>query len=115
MPQMLIDIMTLVGALCFGIVIGWATYGTLRRSQRTALTDLSTLVGAVGGAAVTTLFPAGNGSFGAYCIGLALGFFYYLNRATRPGAPDWLGEQPGGGARGQDGMKQPPGPPKERV
>lgn len=111
MPQTLIDILTLVGALAFGIVIGWATYGTLRRTQRTGLTDLSTLIGAVAGAAVTSLFPAANGSFGAYCIGLALGFFYYLNRATKPGAPDWLGEAPSSTSSGSGGMAQKPGLP----
>jgi hypothetical protein len=67
-----------IGALCFGIVIGWVTYRTLRRSAETvALSDIATVIGAVGGAAVTGLFKDQT-LFGAYCIGLALGFFLYL-------------------------------------
>jgi NhaP-type Na+/H+ or K+/H+ antiporter len=111
MPQEVVDVLTLLGALAFGIVIGWATYGTLRRAKRTGLTDLSTLIGAVAGAAVTSLFPAANGAFGAYCIGLALGFFYYLKRATTPGAPDWLGETPASAGGGSGGIVQKPGLP----
>src|SRR5207248_1563475 len=50
-----------VGALCFGVVIGWITYRTLRRSSETvALSDIATVVGAVGGAAVTGLFHNGD-------------------------------------------------------
>ena len=112
MPGYLIDILTPVGALSFGIVIGWATYGTLRRTKRTGLTDIATFIGAVGGAAVIKLFPIANGSFGAYSIGLATGFFLYLRRATQPGAPDWLGEAPGASATGQGGMKQKGGLPE---
>jgi hypothetical protein len=112
MTGYLVDILTLVGALSFGIVIGWVTYGTLRRTKRTGLTDIATFIGAVGGAAVIKLFPAANGSFGAYSIGLAAGFFLYLRRATQPGAPDWLGEAPGASATGQGGMKQKAGLPE---
>ena len=66
------------GALCFGLVIGWVTYRTLRRSkENVALSDIATVIGAVGGAAVTTLFPD-DGIFAVYCIGLAVGFFLYL-------------------------------------
>jgi NhaP-type Na+/H+ or K+/H+ antiporter len=86
--------LTLIGAVCFGIVLGWITYGTLRRLERRALTDLTSIVGVLGGAAVTALFPSRSATFGAYCIGLAIGFFAYLKRATNPGAPDWLGERP---------------------
>ncbi|MBU1626888.1 hypothetical protein KKB18_05915 [bacterium] len=66
------------GALCFGLVIGWITYRTLRRKEgASALSDISTVIGAVGGAAVTALFKVGA-LFGAYCIGLAIGFFLYF-------------------------------------
>jgi O-antigen/teichoic acid export membrane protein len=68
----------LVGALAFGIVIGWVTYRTLRRRTDTVgLSDIATVIGAVGGAAVTTLFDTDD-LFGAYCIGLFVGFFVYL-------------------------------------
>lgn len=92
--------LTLLGALGFGIVIGWVTNGALRRAKRDGLTDITTVIGAVGGAAVTGLFSKETGAFGAYCIGLAIGFFYYVRVATRPGAPNWLGEAPGSGASG---------------
>lgn len=67
-----------VGAICFGLVVGWITYRTVRRSKTNGLSDIATVIGAVGGAAIMTLFPSGTGMFGAYCIGLAVGFFAYL-------------------------------------
>lgn len=67
-----------IGALCFGLVIGWVTYRTLRRREEgAALSDIASVIGAVGGAAVTSLFKSGP-LFGMYCIGLAIGFFLYL-------------------------------------
>ena len=95
--------LALIGALCFGGVMGWITYSTLRRLERRALTDLTTILGVLGGASVTTLFPVKTGAFGAYCIGLAVGFFLYLVVATRPGAPDWLGDGRPVRAPGQGG------------
>ena len=66
------------GALAFGVVIGWVTYRTLRRTkQESTLADVATVIGAVGGAAVTALFRVGS-LFGSYCIGLFVGFFSYL-------------------------------------
>jgi uncharacterized membrane protein YeaQ/YmgE (transglycosylase-associated protein family) len=69
--------MQIAGAICFGIVIGWITYRTLRRKDGTGLSDIAGVIGAVGGAAITGLF-ATKEAFGAYCIGLAIGFFAYL-------------------------------------
>jgi uncharacterized membrane protein YeaQ/YmgE (transglycosylase-associated protein family) len=67
-----------IGAGCFGIVIGWVTYRTLRRAGETvALSNIATVIGAVGGAAVTTLFKSQE-LFGFYSIGLTIGFFLYL-------------------------------------
>lgn len=67
-----------IGALCFGLVIGWITYRTLRRkSNGAALSDIATVIGAVGGAAITALFQSER-LFSFYSIGLALGFFLYL-------------------------------------
>ena len=66
------------GALCFGLVIGWVTHRTLRRTKNEAtIADISAIIGAVGGAAVTALFKVGA-MFGAYSIGLAIGFFVYF-------------------------------------
>ena len=66
------------GALCFGLVIGWVTYRTLRRTKTSGISDISSVIGAVGGAAILTLFPAETEAFEAYGIGLAVGFFAYL-------------------------------------
>jgi uncharacterized membrane protein YeaQ/YmgE (transglycosylase-associated protein family) len=81
-----------IGALCFGLVIGWITYRTLRRrAEAVALSDIATVIGAVGGAAVTGLFKSET-LFGAYCIGLAIGFFLYLIIAvTALKDVTWLG------------------------
>jgi len=80
------------GALCFGFVIGWVTYRTLRRQQETvALSNIATVIGAVGGAAVTALFT--KELFSWYCIGLAGGFFLYLilgNTVFK--SSGWLGD-----------------------
>ncbi|MFJ1543375.1 hypothetical protein ACIODS_33080 [Micromonospora chalcea] len=72
-----------IGAACFGLVIGWITYRTLRRRQGPVrLTDISTILVAVGGGAVTTVFGEPQ-IFGWYAIGLAVGFFGYLVVAGR--------------------------------
>ncbi len=82
----------LIGAVCFGLVIGWVTYRTLRRRKETvALSDVAAVIGAVGGGAVTALFKEEE-LFGAYCVGLAVGFFAYLIvGATILKDSDWLG------------------------
>ncbi len=82
----------LAGAVCFGMVVGFVTYRTLRRSHETvSLSNIATVVGAVGGAAVTAMFDDGQ-MFGAYCIGLAVGFFFYLILAeTVLDDSTWLG------------------------
>ncbi len=67
------------GALGFGLVVGWFLYFVNRyRTGEASFTDITTIIGAVGGAAVTRLFSVGGSLFGAYGIGLAIGFFSYL-------------------------------------
>lgn len=75
-----------IGALLFGLVIGWITYRTLRRKEGTGISDLASVIAAVGGATITALFRPGTKVFGFYCIGLAVGFFLYLiiNYAMNP-------------------------------
>lgn len=68
--------METTGAFCFGLVIGWITYRTLRRKDGAALSDIAGVIGAVGGAAITGLFV--KEVFSMYCVGLAVGFFLYL-------------------------------------
>jgi uncharacterized membrane protein YeaQ/YmgE (transglycosylase-associated protein family) len=71
------NIMDIVGAVAFGLVIGWITYRTLRRNKEGAgISDIAAVVGAVGGATVTGLFE--SAVFWAYAIGLAIGFFGYF-------------------------------------
>lgn len=68
----------LIGALAFGLVMGWVTYRTLRRREgAVALFDIATVFGAVGGAAVTVLF-ADERVFAWYSIGLVVGFLAYF-------------------------------------
>ncbi|WP_331732489.1 hypothetical protein [Streptomyces sp. NBC_00989] len=63
-----------VGACCFGVAIGYITYRTLIRTEKAAVSDLTAVVGAVGGAAVTGLFdPQQGDTFGWYAIGLLTG------------------------------------------
>ncbi|MEU8234456.1 hypothetical protein AB0C12_33120 [Actinoplanes sp. NPDC048967] len=66
------------GALAFGVVIGWFTYFVNRYREEVTLADVATVIGAIGGGAVLTLFPEESRLFGFYGIGLAIGFFAYF-------------------------------------
>jgi hypothetical protein len=67
------------GAIGFGALIGWFVYYINRyRKSEVQLSDIVTLIGAIGGAAVLALFPRGTDLFGAYGVGLAIGFFGYF-------------------------------------
>jgi hypothetical protein len=69
----------LLGAGGFGAVVGWYLYFLNRyRAGDVALADLVTVIGAIGGGAILALFPAESDLFGAYGIGLAVGFFGYF-------------------------------------
>lgn len=69
---------TTIGALCFGMVMGWVTYRTLRRKEgAAALSDIAGVIAALGGAAIMSLFKTPE-LFGVYCIGLFVGFFVYF-------------------------------------
>ncbi len=69
----------LLGAGAFGIIVGWYVYFINRyRTGNVQFSDLTTLIGIIGGGALLTLFKAGTDLFGAYGIGLALGFFGYF-------------------------------------
>lgn len=68
-----------IGAGAFGAVVGWYVYYINRwRKDDVQLSDIVTLIGAIGGAAVLALFPEKTDLFGAYGIGLAAGFFLYF-------------------------------------
>lgn len=81
-----------IGAVCFGVVIGWITYRTLARKEGgAAISDLAAVIGAVGGGAVLGIFNQGN-SFAWYAIGLAVGFFAYLLLTRKVGGNDAVGK-----------------------
>lgn len=72
-----------VGSICFGVVIGWITYYTMRKNTKErALADIMVIISALIGPAVLAVFPAPTDEaketmFGYYGIGLAMGFFTY--------------------------------------
>lgn len=69
----------LIGAGVFGTIIGWYVYMINRyRKEDVQFTDLVTLVGILGGGTILSLFGAGTDLFGAYGIGLGVGFFGYF-------------------------------------
>lgn len=69
----------LLGAGGFGVLIGWYVYYINRyRKGDVQFSDLSTVIGILGGGAVLALFPAKTDLFGAYGIGLFVGFFGYF-------------------------------------
>jgi hypothetical protein len=66
------------GALVFGLVVGWISYRTLRLTGGVnVLSDIATIIAAVGGAAIITLLKS-DVLFGLYAVGLAIGFFAYF-------------------------------------
>jgi uncharacterized membrane protein YeaQ/YmgE (transglycosylase-associated protein family) len=96
-----VNVVSDIGALLFGVVIGWITYRTLaRRAGGAQISDIATVVGAVGGGAVTGLF-GNRGLFGMYAIGLFLGFFAYLVVFYR-----WNGRKKAAVIMGEDGLDE---------
>ncbi|PZG12752.1 hypothetical protein [Nonomuraea aridisoli] len=84
--------MAVLGAICFGLVIGWITYGTLRRRQSSpGLSDLAAVLAAVGGGLVAALVGEPV-VFGGYAVGLAVGFFGYLVLVTLMPDSKWTAE-----------------------
>jgi hypothetical protein len=72
-------VIEVIGAGAFGFLLGWNVYYVNRyRSGEVSLAQLAALVGVIAGAAVLALFPAGTVLFGAYGIGLLVGFLAYL-------------------------------------
>ena len=72
--------LTGLGAVAFGAVIGWLVYFTNRyRTGSVQFSDITTLLGAIGAGAVTALFGDHAAElFGAYGVGLFIGFFAYF-------------------------------------
>lgn len=78
------------GGLAFGVVVGWITYRTLhlRGRDNVGLSDIATVIGAVGGGVVTGLFK-NEDMFAAYSIGLFAGFFLFLIFVNTLGKNKW--------------------------
>jgi hypothetical protein len=69
----------LIGAGMFGTIIGWYVYMINRyRKGDVQFSDLVTLIGILGGGSILALFKAETDLFGAYGIGLGIGFFGYF-------------------------------------
>lgn len=85
-------VLAYVGPLSFGLVVGWITYRTLRRSPKTGISDLASVIAAVGGAGVTALIGKDQNAFNVYCVGLGFGFFGYAFIAARNPNLAWLGD-----------------------
>jgi hypothetical protein len=69
----------LLGTGSFGAVVGWYVYYINRhRKDAIQISDILTLIGAIGGAAILSLFEKGTALFGAYGVGLGTGFFGYF-------------------------------------
>ena len=67
-----------LGALVFGLTVGWMVYRILRlRAATSWLSDLIALLGVIAGATVLALLRS-DVLFGWYAVGLVLGFFAYL-------------------------------------
>ena len=67
-----------LGAVFFGLIIGWMAYRILRhRSGASWLADLIALLGTITGAAVLAFFR-NETIFGWYALGLVIGFFGYF-------------------------------------
>ena len=67
-----------LGAMCFGLTLGWIMYRILRlRAGSLWLSYLIAMLGIIGGAAALALF-SNDVLFGWYSIGLVIGFFAYL-------------------------------------
>ncbi|MGE7384315.1 hypothetical protein ACQKM2_02260 [Streptomyces sp. NPDC004126] len=76
---MQVSMLSLWGAGAFGAVIGWISYRTLRRAANAPrITDLITVIAALGGGAVINTQFAEPDLFACYGIGLFAGFFGYF-------------------------------------
>jgi hypothetical protein len=69
------SIVTFLGALVYGVVIGWAAHYMRTRDNLNGVGDIAMAVTLVGGGVVVALLGTHGGAFGAFSFGLAVGFF----------------------------------------
>ena len=73
------SLVQMLGAGGFGAIVGWYVYYINRhRQEDVQFSDLVTVIGIIGGTAILQLFPERTDLFGAYGIGLFIGFFGYF-------------------------------------
>ena len=73
------SVVQLLGAGGFGTLIGWYVYYINRyRKDDRKLGDLVTIISILGSSSILALFPSSTDLFGAYGIGLVIGFFGYF-------------------------------------
>lgn len=108
-----------VGVSCFGLLVGFITYRTLVRAASTAVSDLASVIAAVGGGAVTAMAKPGTDMFGWYAIALLAGFVVYgVLFALTNGVGAFakvMGQQDvvaGGAGQQATAQHQPPGAPR---
>lgn len=91
------------GAVCFGVVVGYITYRTLARTtDKAAITDLASVLGAIGGGTVLTIYgPADGALFAMYSIGLLGGMVLYLLASLA-----FRGKDTTGTVLGSDGVRE---------
>src|SRR4051794_33898332 len=97
-----------VGAVCFGLVVGYVTYRTLARTTTSAsISDLAAVIAVVGGGTVTALFdPTTSDAFGWYSVGLLGGMAAYLVLSLAIRGKKVTANVMGGG---RDSLLPPPG------
>lgn len=95
--------LALAGSGCFGTVVGYITYRTLARTtDKAAITDLASVIGAIGGGVITSLYGPADGSlFAVYSIGLVVGMGLYLAASLL-----LRGKQVTGTVLGQDDVRE---------
>ncbi|MDI9978806.1 hypothetical protein [Rhodococcus sp. IEGM 1307] len=78
-----------IGAICFGLVVGFVTYRTLVFKEGASVSDIAAVVAALGGGVVTVWFDRAEGdSFAWYSIGLLAGMVVYYLHTTFRGTND---------------------------
>lgn len=83
-----LDRLPMWGAGLFGAVVGWLANHVLQRVEKPDVAWLSSMIGVLGGGAVTALFEPRSLLFGAYCVGLGAAFFFRV--VARP-VTAWFG------------------------
>ena len=67
------------GAVFFGLVIGWITSVTFHSNyEHLSNKEIATIIGILGGAAITKTFSKESNQFSMYCVGMFVGFAIHI-------------------------------------